>query len=262
MPDDEFDPARLVTKDVARKLSEEGWVFVPGERIALAGEASAFQAESHSTWEGLPADPYTSAGTGRYRRYSRWVWEGTSRASGLGGTLLAARHLPYHQAPEINPLVGGVHRTFPPLPESVRDSALLRTLLRFDLAAAGAGPGRWEVDVHMVRIVPGPGGLGQPAPEGVHKDGLDVVAIHLVELRGLEGGVSSVFDDFGQERGRVRLESCLDSLLVDDRRLTHFTTPVVRSARGADGSPVQAWRDVLLVGLRRSENGERPARRS
>ena len=256
---DEHISARLATKDASRELSAQGWIFVRGEQFALTQDFSRFRAESRNAWESLPADPYAPLETGRYRRYGRWVWQGTSRAGKFRGTLLQAQNLPYHQKAEFNTLVGGMDRTFLPLPDQVRDSALVRTLLRFDLAAAGAWRGRWEVDVHMVRIAPGPGGSGQPAPEGIHRDGLDVIAIHLIESCGVVGGVSSVFDNEGNERGCVRLKRRLDSLLVDDRRLRHFTTAVERRPTDSAIGLPQAWRDVLLVGLRRSEGGDRAA---
>ncbi|MBD0742884.1 hypothetical protein BG418_15550 [Streptomyces sp. CBMA152] len=233
-------------------------MFVNGDRFALAKAFSRFRTDSHDTWEALPADPYAPPDTGRYRRYGRLLWQGNARAGRFRGRLLRVPHLPYHQKAEFNALAGGIDRTFAPLPDHISGSALVRRLLRFDLAAAGAGQGLWEVDMHMVRIAPGPGGLGRPAPEGVHRDGLDAIAIHLIEASGVEGGVSSVFDDEGRELGRVRLTRPLDSLLVDDRRLRHFTTPVRRRHTVVTAGPSRGWRDVLLVGMRRSTSVDGP----
>lgn len=259
MRGDEHISVGLATEGVAQELSAQGWIFVRGKQLTPAHDLARFLAQSRSAWESLPADPFAPPGTGRYRRYGRWVWQGASQGGEFRGTLLPAQDHPYYQRPEFNTLVGGMYRTFLPLPDQVRNSALVRALLRFDLAAAGAWWGRWEVDVHMVRIAPDAGGSGQPAPEGVHRDGLDVIAIHLIALRGVVGGVSSVFDDDGTEKGRVRLKRCLDSLLVDDRRLSHFTTPVERRHKTSGTGCPQAWRDVLLVGMRRSDGEFEPA---
>ncbi|MFF7333644.1 2OG-Fe dioxygenase family protein [Streptomyces sp. NPDC008150] len=271
MHDAEHVTAERIAEPAQHGLSAYGWVFVRGEQIAPEQDSSPLRSESCDAWGTLPLDPYAPPGTGRYRRYGRWVWLGSSLKGAFRGTLRPAPHRPYRQAREFNALAGDTDREFPPLPQQIRESPLVRRLLYFDLAAAGAWQGRWRVDVHMVRIAPDPEGSGQPAPEGVHRDGLDVIGIHLIEVSGLEGGVSSVFDAAGKEVATVRLRHHLDSLLVDDRRLWHFTSALRAAAPGTPpdaqpttrptgrrtaqpvAGPTTGWRDVLLVGLQRSD---------
>jgi hypothetical protein len=68
-----------------------------------------------------------------------------------------------------------------------------RRLLAFAALASrlkGARP--WFVEAHQFRIDT-TDGIGRPTPEGAHRDGVDFVAVVLVDARGIKGGETRVF---------------------------------------------------------------------
>ena len=60
---------------------------------------------------------------------------------------------------------------------------------------------RWFVEAHAFRIDPR-AGVGRPTPEGAHRDGVDFVAVVLVERRGVRGGETRVFDAAGPDSSK------------------------------------------------------------
>lgn len=110
---------------------------------------------------------------------------------------------------------------------------------------ACAAPGTWAVEVHPFRINT-EGGIGRPTPEGAHRDGVDLVAVLLVDRHNIKGGETRVFDARGPQGVRFTLTEAFSALLLDDERVIHETTPI---------QPLNArqpsWRDTLVLTYRR-----------
>ena len=121
---------------------------------------------------------------------------------------------------------------------------LLRMLAR--LASALKGEQRWHVEAHQFRIDT-PDGIGRPAPEGAHRDGVDFVAVVLVARHAIKGGETRVFDAVGAQGIRFTLTEPWSALLLDDERVIHESTPIhpVDAAAAAPGR-----RDTLVITLR------------
>ncbi|MDE2371429.1 MAG: 2OG-Fe dioxygenase family protein, partial [Burkholderiales bacterium] len=102
----------------------------------------------------------------------------------------------------------------------------------------------WYVEAHAFRIDT-EGGIGRPTPEGAHRDGVDLVAVLLVDRHNVRGGETRVFDAAGPQGVRFTLAEPWSALLLDDARVIHETTPI---------QPVQAqqpaWRDTLVLTYR------------
>ena len=109
-------------------------------------------------------------------------------------------------------------------------------------ALRGAQP--WFVEAHPFRIDTA-GGIGRPTPEGAHRDGVDLVAVLLIGRRGVKGGETRVFDADGPSGLRFTMTEPWTTLLLDDARVIHETTPIQPLA--ADGG---GHRDTLVVTLR------------
>ena len=122
-----------------------------------------------------------------------------------------------------------------PAPKAAADTA--RAAL--DPAAA-----RWFVEAHQFRIDT-EGGIGRPTPEGAHRDGVDLVAVFLVERHAVKGGETRVFALDGPSGQRFTLTEPWSVLLMDDVRVIHETTPVQRADAAAPGH-----RDTLVITLR------------
>ncbi len=104
------------------------------------------------------------------------------------------------------------------------------------------GEQAWYVEAHQFRIDT-TDGIGRPTPEGAHRDGVDLVAVFLVDRQGIKGGETRVFEASGPNGQRFTLAQPWSLLLLDDARVIHESTPI---------QPLQAagHRDTLVVTLR------------
>jgi hypothetical protein len=81
-----------------------------------------------------------------------------------------------------------------------------RPLLR---QRARPADGRWFVEAHPFRIDTSEG-VGRPTPEGAHRDGVDFVAVILVDRRAITGGETRVFEAAGPHGVRFALDHAVD----------------------------------------------------
>ena len=193
------------------------------------------------TWHDLPPDNYLRDG-GRYRRRRHGCWVADGR------TLTAMPHRAHWQPVEYNALHGGIERWFEPIDPRVAGDAAWRGLLGALAAVASdvAGPRPWYVEAHQFRIDT-TDGIGRPTPEGAHRDGVDFVAVFLVDRVGVKGGETRVFEAAGPAGLRFTLGAPWTLLMLDDAQVIHESTPIQPVEAGAP-----AWRDTLVVTLRRS----------
>nr|WP_281721480.1 2OG-Fe dioxygenase family protein [Nitrosomonas nitrosa] len=188
-------------------------------------------------WSSLPLDRYLVDG-GRYRRrrHSCFVVEGDQ--------VLPSAPRAHWQPREYNALHGGMYRWFEPLSEGVIGTSTWSTLIRRlgTTASTIKAEDRWFVEAHQFRIDTTEG-AGYPTPEGLHRDGVDLVAVFLVGREQVQGGESRVFEAQNHQGLRFTLTEPWSLLLLDDRRMVHESTAV--QALGGGG-----FRDTLVVTLR------------
>jgi hypothetical protein len=147
------------------------------------------------------------------------------------GVITREPHQPHYQSREYNALFGGIERWFAPIVPEMGASSSLLTILSFcrtlfgELVPSVRG---WRMEVHQFRIEAGSGQPGQPTPEGVHRDGVDFVLVLLVERRNVASGTTTVYDRDRRELGSFTLTDPFDAALVDDTRVYHGVTPVIR----------------------------------
>ena len=189
-------------------------------------------------WSDLPPDAYLKDG-GRYRRrrHASFIVD--------GARVTAVPHRAHWQPVSYNALHGGMERWFEPVqPALAGDPAwarLMAGLGRVASALKGAQP--WYGEAHQFRIDT-TDGIGRPTPEGAHRDGVDLVAVFLVDRHGIKGGETRVFEAQGPSGVRFTLTQPWSLLLIDDERVIHESTPI---------QPLEdsGWRDTLVVTLRR-----------
>ena len=161
-----------------------------------------------------------------------------------GVDVVQAPHRAHWQPVEYNALHGGMQRWFEPLLPAMADAPVWRQMLvwlgRMCSDRKGAQP--WFVEAHQFRIDT-TDGIGRPTPEGAHRDGVDFVAVFLVDRDGIKGGETRVFDAAGPSGQRFTLTESWSLLLLDDARVIHESTPI--QPTGAKGH-----RDTLVVTLR------------
>jgi hypothetical protein len=195
-----------------------------------------------AAWDDLPADRYLrDGGRYRYRRHACFVHDLAH------DSLELAPRRAHWQSTLYNALHGGMQRWFEPIVPAIADDARCHDLLRGlgGLFAAARPAPRWYIEAHQFRIDTADG-IGRPTPEGAHRDGVDFVAIVLVRRDALRGGETRVFPAQGAGGGeRFTMQRPGETLLLDDTRVIHETTPIQPLAPGSRGV-----RDTLVLTYR------------
>ena len=222
----------------ASALVEHGQtVLDPRGFAALAETTIAGLDALRPSWDDLPPDTYLrDGGHYRRRRHACFVLRGDA--------VEPVPHRAHWQPLEYNALHGGLERWFEPVAAAVAGSpawlGMLRAMGR--LASALRGPQTWYAEAHQFRIDT-TDGIGRPTPEGAHRDGVDLVAVALVERRGVKGGETRVFDADGPTGMRFTMLEPWTCLILDDARVIHESTPI---------QPVDndGHRDTLVLTMR------------
>ncbi|MFP5405769.1 MAG: 2OG-Fe dioxygenase family protein [Gammaproteobacteria bacterium] len=225
----------------AEKIAAQGFVHLDAPQLlAATGLERADVARWQSSWDRLPPDTWLRDG-GRYRRrrHSVFVQEP------LAGTLVQAPHRAHWQPVDYNALHGGIERMFEPIePAIASDPDWHRLLGALGLLFAGIAPvERWYIEAHQFRIDTTEG-VGRPTPEGAHRDGVDYVAVIVVDRLGVRGGETRVFEAQGPRGIRFVMDEPWSAVLLDDARVIHEATPIQ-----PDGQP--SHRDTLVLTYRR-----------
>ncbi|CAN7231830.1 2OG-Fe dioxygenase family protein [Rhizobacter sp. LjRoot28] len=231
-------PPYAAPLQLGRALAATGHAVVsPAGLCALLDTELPTLTALQPTWDDLPADAYLRDG-GRYRRRRHACFIVDDQQ------VERVPHRAHWQPVEYNALHGGIERLFEPMTEAVLAqpvwARLLVQLSATCSALRGARP--WFVEAHQFRIDT-TDGIGRPTPEGAHRDGVDFVAVILVDRRGVKGGETRVFEANGPHGIRFTLTEPWTLLMLDDAKVIHESTPILPTA--PDGH-----RDTLVLTFR------------
>jgi hypothetical protein len=231
-------PPLTAPSDLQTILKKQGFAVVAPDAVsALSGVSLADLLRLNSFWNDLPPDQYLKDG-GRYRR--------RRHASFLvqRGVVSQYAHRAHWQPLSYNALHGGMLRWFEPLDSAMTSSPAWPAVISFlgRVASGLRGEQTWFVEAHPFRIDT-TDGIGRPTPEGAHRDGVDLVAVFLIDRQGIKGGETRVFDVSSPLGQRFTLTEPWSLLLLDDARVIHETTPIQPQSE-------LGWRDTLVVTLR------------
>lgn len=232
-------PSFTSPRDLTREVGASGFAALSPDGLSeISGVSADELALLRASWDSLPPDPHLRDG-GRYRRrrHACFVVDGDA--------IEIVPHRAHWQPLEYNALHGGFERWFEPItPEVLAAPAWGRILTELSrLASSIGGRRRWYVEAHQFRIDT-EGGIGRPTPEGAHRDGVDFVFVILVDRRGVKGGETRVFDADGPKGLRFTMTEPWTTLVIDDARILHESTPLLPIAEGGH-------RDTLVLTLRR-----------
>lgn len=216
----------------------------------------------------LPADPHCVAGL-RFRRYGRFklqpdTLEITAEAPTIDLRTGRAATC-YVQSAANNPEHAGRERHFAALLAAQSDSQFLRTSI-----ARCFRDSPWPLDampvvvgVHIVRTIARPGEPGVSTPNHLHHDGEPVTWAFLLSRSGVAGGENVIASPSAAGHtpaeaksidilARFTLEQPLSGWVVDDRRVSHYASPI---------EPVpgvtQGQRTILLIDFSPDSNEAR-----
>jgi hypothetical protein len=221
-------------------LRQQGWAVISAPTLLTALHADQAAADAlHTSWSDLPPDQHLrDGGHYRFRRHSCFT------LSNASGQLVQTPHRAHWQPVTYNALHGGFERLFEPVAQAVVASPMWQALLRqLGHTLAQAKPvTTWFIEAHQFRVDT-TGGIGRPTPEGAHRDGVDFVAVLMIERHHVKGGETRVFEADGPHGVRFTLQEPWSVLLLDDARVIHESTPI---------QPVgeHGWRDTLVLTFR------------
>ncbi len=232
-----------VRTDIGGCIERAQYALVPSHDFSFAPALHEAGERLRRDWEHLEPDPYMAdGGTYRFRRY------GLYQLTAVSGQLTHIPDASFYQSIEINPLNGGEHRYFAPLPADTIKNPFLRELIQFDFAQLTSKKhieDDWLIGVHQIRILATTGVQGNPTPEGVHRDAENYTAQHLVARHNIDGGINYYYGSGPEPTRRPQAvwkqESYFDSYYFD-RSLWHSVSPITSGIRDEDGH-----RDVILI---------------
>lgn len=231
-------PPLTPIKELSQSLRDKGYAVVSAEDVAKIAHVDLEQLLSlNQFWEGLPRDPYLKdGGRYRFRRHSSFEIQGES--------LSMVPHRAHWQSVNYNALHGGIERWFEPSQSSLTNNPAWQSLLKglAHILNSVKQVNTWFVEAHQFRIDT-TDGIGRPTPEGAHRDGVDFVAVFLLNRVGIKGGETRIFDATGSAGLRFTLSEPWSLLLMNDERMIHESTPI--QPIGPHG-----YRDTLVLTFR------------
>jgi len=214
-------PPLTSAKELGNALRSDGYVVASSETVAEISKVSLPDLQALTQfWEGLPRDPYLKdGGRYRFRRHASYEIQGDH--------LHLVPHRAHWQSVNYNALHGGIERWFEPVKEPLlQDPAWQSVLLGLAHVFSVLKPVKtWFVEAHQFRIDTADG-IGRPTPEGAHRDGVDFVAVFLLDRVSIKGGETRIFDASGSTGLRFTLTQPWSVLIMNDERMIHESTPI------------------------------------
>lgn len=241
-------PSLTPASEIAQSLKQKGFAVISAEDIAqISGVPLQQLVELITFWDDLPRDPYLKdGGRYRFRRHSSYEIEREA--------LHLVPHRAHWQSLDYNALHGGIERWFEPSQMALTSNPAWQSLL-LGLAHLlnGLKPVKtWFVEAHQFRIDT-TDGIGRPTPEGAHRDGVDFVAVFLLNRVGIKGGETRIFEANGSAGLRFTLSQPWSVLLMNDESMIHESTPI--QPIGSYG-----YRDTLVLTYRSNGFQDSPER--
>ncbi|NWF62540.1 MAG: 2OG-Fe dioxygenase family protein [Fischerella sp.] len=167
-------------------------------------------------FDNLPVDPYIK-GNYRLRRLSRFIVSGDK--------LIKLPHGYLFQSKDYNPLVGDIKREFTELEDALIELDIFKNLVLAFSDSCKLHP-EAEIGVHQIRTTCTPDNFGNPAPEGIHRDGTDFIGIFSVDRDNIQGGETHLYTAKKEKPVFNKILNPGELLLINDHKFFHYTTPI------------------------------------
>jgi hypothetical protein len=174
------------------------------------------------SFENLPTDPYIAENY-RFRRLSSFKI--------TDETIIQLPHTPLFQSKKYNPLVGDVVRDFAELERTLIELPDFQALVFefvefcqqcFTIEQIQAK----EISVHQIRTIANPEKIGCPAPEGIHRDGVEMIGIFSVNRQKIEGAATSLYKHKNSDPIFTKILNPGELIVFSDRAFFHFTSTI------------------------------------
>ena len=241
-------PPLTPVKEVAQSLRNHGFAILSADDVAGVAKVPLSDLLLLTPfWEDLPSDPYLKdSGRYRFRRHASYEIKANS--------LQMVPHRAHWQSLDYNALHGGIERWFEPAQIELTNNLVWQSLLKgmAHLLSSLKPVTTWFVETHQFRIDT-TDGIGRPTPEGAHRDGVDFVAVFLLNRVDIKGGETRIFEFGGSAGLRFTLSQPWSLLLMNDERMIHESTPI---------QPIgpYGYRDTLVLTFRSNGFQDSPNR--
>lgn len=165
----------------------------------------------------LPIDPYLADGY-RFRRLSHFRVE--------GDRLIKLPHRRMFQSKSYNPLLGDVIREYDELEDELIELEDFQRLLWEFFQFCQLCSTSTEIAVHQIRTTASSQKAGNPAPEGIHRDGVDLVGIFSVHRQGVHGAETHLYQSKDDLPVFSKVLNPGEFLIFRDEQFFHFTSSI------------------------------------
>jgi hypothetical protein len=161
-------------------------------------------------------------------------------------------HRAHWQSLDYNALHGGIERWFEPITQALANDLRWQAVIKntAGLFSSLKPVITWFIEAHQFRIDTSDG-IGRPTPEGAHRDGVDFVAVFLIDRHNIKGGETRIFEVNTSAGLRFTLTEPWSVLLMNDERMIHETTPI-------QPTKPHGYRDTLVLTFRSNGFQESP----
>ena len=182
----------------------------------------------------LPLDPYLK-GNDRFRERR------FSRVNFADNQVTRLPHKLFKQSSKLNEYLGDVEREYEELDETLINHPSFAQVLSKFCQLSGVNGRETELGIHQIRTLCSPQFSGEPAPEGPHQDGFDIIAIVCIKRENIQDGVTQLMHEKNSDPIFSRTLQPGDLVMVNDRKLFHYTTPTTPAGER------RGQRDVFVI---------------
>ena len=154
----------------------------------------------------------------RFRRLSRFQI--------VDDRIVQLSHNYLFQSKEYNPLLGDVIREYPEIEDELIQLKDFQQIVWEFYEFCQLCSSHNEIAVHQIRTQTSAQQIGQPAPEGIHRDGVDLVGIFCVNRDHIEGGTTSLYKSKNDSPVFSKILHPGEFLVFNDNQFFHYTSPI------------------------------------
>ncbi|WP_100753582.1 2OG-Fe dioxygenase family protein [Vibrio salilacus] len=178
--------------------------------------------------------PKTSHADGKFRlrRYSVVAFK--------NGEVLDLNKNEFMQTDDINRFQGNVVRQFEPVEETTLKSDGMREMCQLFATSNNLVNGQ-EIEIHQIRIA-AVYDETQVAPEGVHQDGFEHIALIGMGRHNIEGGDIMLYNSFNEAPFFRKVLQSGEVAMLADNKLWHNAQPIRSVNQGQEG-----YMDVFVL---------------
>ena len=254
-----FETELAPTSRIQYALIRDGYARTEPEFIADdSGDLAKARTSFLRTIRKNPLDGHCANGN-RYRRYGVFIlhpWSGMLESiPPVWDADQNERVARYLQSARINPEHGGKARAFAPLTTTQRTNLFLRsTIMRCFRSIPWSDLSQPViVGVHVIQLIAHRDAPAVSSPDALHRDGEPWTWAFLLDRRGVIGGENTIaMPDAANKHpsevsdrdiiDRFTLRKPFEGWVVDDRKVSHYVSPV-----SVDSKHVTGWRTILLI---------------